>query len=294
MRSLLRLACAAGLAAALAARLPAQSGGGMAASESYMLLFSSVSEAGGTPASSSWTSIALVGQTFATGVVSSSANFSFESSALAEADPAGFAGAPILFGVSPDLGGAAGGERARVFGLNLAAGALPTEVWFGDRPASAVIPLSATALELRTPAGASAFGNPLGSLAVRVRTGRGTAERADAYVYGPALLLEAPARVGAPLFLRYRGPEGAVRVLAGAAAGNAQRWAGAAGSLELFGARWVSPWLAAPDGEARISGALPARVQFPGALLQLQALALTPGADSSAAFTNPLLVTVQP
>jgi hypothetical protein len=170
-------------------------------------------------------------------------------------------------------------------------------VEFGGSAAAYGGAISAACVEVTTPPGYGAAGNPKGPVDVRVTTALGSSARAGAFAFGPALTLDAPALVGGALDLRLRCEPGSFALLAvgQAVPGISVAIAPFTGALELVVATQALTGLKpAPQGELAYALQVPEDPAIAGIAIDFQALALSSLATPAGSFTNTLEVTLLP
>lgn len=289
---LFRTATALAVATFLSVPLAAQSGAAsVLSSPTYTLSPASISEGTGVPHSTTYSAVVSVGQPFPAGTLSS-LNLEFDSGPFA-LDDAGSGTTPVLLGVADGVGSKDGGDRVIVLGVNLfRKGATIPVVHFGNLLATDVRVLSENALEVTTPPGTNAYGNPLGATPVTVETELGTTSLDDAFVYLPALLQNRRAHPGGMVELHYLGqPASSVQVARGMS-GPGRQFGSVSGALELQpGLQILGPAAFAADGEARFL--IPVAAANAGSVIEFQAISFSPTARA-ASFTNTLAVTIEP
>ena len=203
---------------------------------------------------------------------------------------------PLVFGTSPDAGGKHGGEPVAVLGFDLDDTTGAVNVLFGSSPAT-VGSLSNTAVQVTTPPGANAFGNPLGSVDVAVTNGLGTGTGVGVFAYTPALLQASPARVGQDLVLHLRIPAGSVHqvVFGQSAPGIAVPIPPLGGALELIqDLVTLVPLQLSATGDESYPLPIPANPALVGVQAEFQAVAIANLLTVEGSFTNRLVVPIEP
>lgn len=202
--------------------------------------------------------------------------------------------APILFSVQPALGARTGGDDVLVLGFGFLAPA-ELELRFGAALASELELQGNTRLAAATPPGSNAFGNPLGAVPVELSSALGAATLANGFAYGPALLLDLPAALGASCVLRFEGPPGGFGMLAigYALPSFALPLPPLQGAIEIIDHLSVlTSVLAAPSGTLRFEFAVPQNPLLLGQHYEFQMASLTGFAPLTGGFTNRLRVDV--
>lgn len=225
---------------------------------------------------------------------SSSESFGLTSGAIFD-DGTLTGGTPMVFGVSEQVGAAAGGESATVFGFGFAEpGAGTTDVVVGALPASNVQVQSNTSITLQTPAGVNAYANPLGLGPVAVTNAHGSHAAAEGYAFLPALIEQGPTSfaVGEARFWIVAEP-GSICLLAygQSVPGVAVPIAPYQGALELTVAlKLLGGFSVASDGIGRFVRPLPPNPALAGLTIKFQALTV----GSPGSFSNVTPVLLQP
>lgn len=180
------------LAAPAAAQEPASG------SEGHVATASNHPVAGGESTSETHAVASELGHPTA-GPLATSTNYRFESGSVLTgsglAVPA--LSRPIVFGISDGHGTNAGGNLKSVFGFNFdVPNSFLTTVDFGTAPATGIRVVDNTTIDLTTPVGQSANGNPLGLVPIEVTNLFGTAQADVGYVYEQGIFQVAPPILG--------------------------------------------------------------------------------------------------
>lgn len=291
------LAGALALAGVIAGSTPAQDGtSSIAGSASATSLAAAVTGGGGATTDSARTIQAEISAP-AAGASMESANYRLLAS-IAWIEPSLRTNLPLVFGIEPPTGPAAGCKSVVVRGLNFSKlGAGSAIVRFDGVPAPAVQVTSDTTIEVVTPAGLDSLANSIGLADVRVENALGSGAALDAYAYLPALELDSPAQPGKSAGISLRAEAGALLflVLGHASPGVAVKVPPFRGKLAIT----VDPAVVL-DGVPLPSGALALALPLPdepglvGFTLDLQALAVTATSPLGGGFSRVLSMTVQP
>lgn len=123
---------------------------------------------------------------------------------------------PLVFGVATaqgtsPIGDPGGGDPEILLGLGFQApGSGVNTATIAGQSTGVAVALSDTELLVVTPSGTNAIGNPLARVDVGVSNSLGSSAAPDAYTYGPALVTEAPPKIGETFKLHLYGAPGAL------------------------------------------------------------------------------------
>ena len=207
-------------------------------------------------------------------------------------------GAPAVFGISPDRGAAAGGDIVEIVGFHLAElGAGTPTVSMDGVSGGSVSVLSNTRVQVVTPAGIGAFGNPKGPVDVALTNGLGSASAQDAFTYTPAMRLGDEAEVGGQYRLQIVAEPFQVHLvyLGFSQPGVALPIAGFTGQLELItNVTFFRSGTTDANGDKSYTVFVPDKPSLGGVTFDFQTIAVELVPALAFAFTNRLPLTVHP
>ena len=244
---------------------------------------------GGVRSSTLYSLTASLGRTDL--ATASSSSYAMEGGMLAS--PSSIASwPPILFGTRSELGDKDGGEPVRVYGYGLS-NLLDLQIGGVSVPAFGAV--KPNYVDVTTPVGTNAYGNPFGRVDVAAFTTTGKPRRQDGFGYLPLIQEESVPTVGAPYRVRYLGEPGSFGWLFYGASvpGVAIPIAPFEGAVEallgvrLFGLRF------APEGVADWTVNIPADPSLVGFLLEFQCLSITEVDLSAGEYTTLLQSPIQ-
>lgn len=272
---------------------PAQSVSG---SETATQLARGALSGGGTTASASGTVDSALSAT-SSGPVASSESFQLVPGVV-WTEPVLGTDEPILYAIEPATGAATGAQVRTLRGLNFTApGAGATDVTFGSLPATDVQIVGPTEIQVTTPAGIDAVGNPLAGVPVQVQNALGSGAAADEFRYLPAVYLYSPAQLGDPLALRMSTEPNALAFLwFGLAIDGFPPLPipGFAGAYALLNSQtFLANGTFLPSGELTLPIPIPGNPNLVGVELSFQGAAVTDFVSVGGSFTNVLPVPVQ-